>query len=66
MAAGDDHAQDLDLYLFDNAGVVAKDEDPDPTPMVEHLATEGRSYSLHVVNARSTGPALVVAIILSK
>lgn len=64
-AAGDDHATDLDSYLSDGAGIVAKDEAEDALPIVDHRSIEGRAYTYRVKNVESDGPPLVVAVILS-
>ncbi len=66
VAAGDDGARDVNLYLLDDVGrEVARDEAPNPTPLIEHRAVRGQRYGLRWTNVASAGrPALVMTTLL--
>jgi hypothetical protein len=64
VAAGDETAQDIDLFVRRSGRLIGADEDKDPIPMVTQWTTAGGGYEIEVKNVRSGGPSLVVATII--
>jgi hypothetical protein len=66
VAAGDDTAQDLDLFLRRQGRMLKSDDDLDATPMLSYYTSAGPGYEIEVKNVRSRGPSLVVATIVER
>jgi hypothetical protein len=63
LAAGDTQAEDIDLFV-EVGGKQAKDDDPDPTPLVDITVTNVSSATLRIHNVKSGGPSLILTTIL--
>ena len=67
VAAGDNNAQDVDLFLLSSSGeVLTKDDEPDATPIFEYKTSSTSTYGVRVKNSKSKGPAMVIATILAE
>jgi hypothetical protein len=68
VAAGDNHADDIDLYvnLNGSGAVVAKDVDRDSVPMFGYWADGGLRYDVRLKNERSCHASLMFAAVLSR
>jgi hypothetical protein len=64
VAAGDDNTKDIDLFLMDRNGkVLVKDEDDDPTPVLQWRTNNREAYGLKIKNAAG-GRSLILAAVL--
>jgi hypothetical protein len=65
LAAGDNNARDIDLFVLDGEGNIAvKDVAPDPTPVADIQVKGDISAGVRFQNVDSQGPALVLAAVL--
>ena len=65
VAAGDNNAADIDLFVLDQAGnTVVKDDESDATPIADIQVHGVNSAGLRLHNVQSRGPALVLSAFL--
>ena len=64
FAVGDDRVKDLDLALVKSGGVVAQDTQSAGVPSILYGTTAGSAYSMQLSNNYSTGPALVMGVLI--
>lgn len=68
VGAGDVHAQDIDAYLrvpgFN--ALIAKDDQPDPRPVIDVVTIERNDYELELKNEKSDGPSLMFVAALEQ
>lgn len=65
LAAGDDRADDVDLFLYDDDDdLLVEDTETDSTPVISHRTRSSQSYKLKIENYESNGRSLIFATIL--
>ncbi|MBC8105628.1 MAG: hypothetical protein H7Z14_03480, partial [Anaerolineae bacterium] len=69
VAAGDEQAEDIDLFLTDEEGtyVLASDTGGDSTPLMPQWTSSNRGYGIRAKMIRSTGdrPVMVLTAMLT-
>jgi hypothetical protein len=64
VAAGDNNARDLDIYLFrTSSAILSMDEEVDAFPLIDYRTSSSR-YTVRTKNARSSGASLILTAVL--
>lgn len=66
ISAGDRSTSDLDLYLFDNNGLVSQSTGTETIPLMNFVTYSSALYKLKTTNYEGTGASMVFTLIMTQ